>query len=240
MFEYIAKYIFGSEDSTDTDTCYVVKEIPENVKELVDSLTNENANVLTIENGCVKECYKGTVDEMNNCLIDTYELHTQSYPLLITKRLPRDKVVKDIRAIRGILSYLSRTAHRDIIKKALRSGFKTRIETVGQIDLNIVDFSKLNKKFNGVSALKVIAFQIGQALGLHLGLELYTKKQISEAFYKLKPYLYRETLDTDDLQKMINVYLNYLNSYYEITDYSDRTSLINGVLYDMKTELIKK
>ena len=102
------------------------------------------------------------------------------------------------------------------------------------------NFSKLNKKFNGVSALKVIAFQIGQALGLHLDLELYTKKQISEAFYKLKPYLYRETLDTSDLQKMINVYLNYLNSYYEITDYSDRTSLINGVLYDMKTELIKK
>lgn len=34
-----------------------------------------------------KKCYKGTPDELNNALLETYSLHKQEYPLLITRKV---------------------------------------------------------------------------------------------------------------------------------------------------------
>lgn len=234
--EYQARYVFGSEDSLDIDTCYVVNEIPENCKEIVDSIENENANFVVIKNGEVVECYKGTCDEMNNCLWYTYFLHHQNAPLLITHLLKRDIILKDIRATRGILSYLSRTAYRPLIKEALRGGFAKRIETLLRINLNIIDFSILNKKFDGRSALKVLAFQIGQAIGLHEGVELYTKRNIATFYPILYKYLYRETLNPTDLQIVLNEYLKILTETNTYKDIENRKSFINEELWDMKSE----
>lgn len=73
----IAKYIHGSEDSTDIDVHYVFDEMPsyQECKKFCDSDKSENRNIITIKNGIVTGCYKGTVDEINNALIETYPLH---------------------------------------------------------------------------------------------------------------------------------------------------------------------
>ena len=55
--------------------------------------------------------------------------------------------------------------------------------------------------------LKVIAFQIGQGLGLLEGKELYTKSTIAKEYPLLKPFLYREdNLDFSSLNKMLQIY----------------------------------
>ena len=82
----IAKYIHGSEDSIDTDVCYVFDRMPDagECKRFCDSTRAENRNIICIENGTVSGCYKGIPDELNNALIETYGLHEQEYPLLIS------------------------------------------------------------------------------------------------------------------------------------------------------------
>ena len=235
--EYQEKYVFGSEDSLDIDTCYVVKKIPQNCKEIVDSIKGENANFIVIKNGEITACYKGTCDEMNNCIMDTYSLHKQESPLLITHRLKRDITLKDIRATRGLLSYLSRTIYRPLVKHALRDGYGARLAALSKLKLNIIDFSILNKKFDGRSALKVLAFQIGQAMGLHQGKELYTKKDIATAYPLLKKYLYRETLDPSDLQVMLNEYLSILKKGFNYKDLNERVSRLGNEFWDMRKEV---
>ena len=73
--EIIARYIHGSENSTDLDVIYVVDELPslQECKTFC-SDKDENRNLITVENGIVTSVYKGTPDEVNNSLLRTYNL----------------------------------------------------------------------------------------------------------------------------------------------------------------------
>ena len=74
-------------------------------------------------------------------------------------------------------------------------------------------FEHLDKNHNGLDAKKVIAFQLGQAIGLHEGVELYTKSTISLFYEELKPFLYRQEADPG----ILNSYVDFLCDYlYEI------------------------
>lgn len=207
------KYIHGSHDSLDVDTYYVFNKLPskQECKEFCDNIKDENANIIVIKNGIVTDCYKGTNDEVNNGLVDTYSLHEQEYPLLITKRINRDILMKCLRATRGILSYLTRTEYRPIIKKALNGNWKDRIDCLNQIDFSSIDFDSLQKTFNKKDILKVFSFQIGQTLGLLNGIELYTKQDIANYYPLLKEYLYRESDSTKNLLKMLDIFIDKMN-----------------------------
>lgn len=166
------KYIHGSEDSLDLDVYYVFDELPsfDECRKFCSADPDENRNIIVIKNGIVVDCFIGTCDEINNGLIDTYNLHNQKYPLIITNRLQRDKEMKYIRATRGILSILSKTHYRPIIKNALNSNWSERLEALKELDLTTIDFNNLGKRMNGSDMLKVIAFQLGQSLGLLEGM----------------------------------------------------------------------
>lgn len=205
--EIIAKYIHGSEDSLDTDIYYVINELPSfsECRAFCSSNKEENRNLIVIKKGIVIDCFIGTIDEINNALIDTYHLHEQEYPLLITRRVSRDIPLKAIRASRGILSLLSRTQYRSKIKEALKSSWTIRLQTLSEIDFEKIDFTKLEKQGTTEDIKKVIAFQLGQILGLLEGREFYTKSSISKHYPLLKPYLYREVnSDIFDLQVLKN------------------------------------
>ena len=186
------KYIHGSEDSIDTDVVYVVDTLPslQECKRFC-SDKNENRNICVVKNGIVIECYKGTPDEVNNAVFLTYHLHEQEYPLLITRLVQRDVTAKCMRAVRIILSHLSRSQYRPQIKEALVGDWFTRIKTLEDIDLTTIDFSTLNKNMTREDILKTIAFQIGQTYHLTNGLELYTKNDVAEASFVLTQFLYR-------------------------------------------------
>lgn len=204
------KYIHGSEDSTDLDVYYVFDSIPSDIKDCrafcsADPL--ENRNIICIKDGIVTDTFIGTPDEINNGLIDTYYLHHQEYPLLITKRVERNVVLKQIRAVRGILSILSRTNYRPQIKFALRNNWSDRVAILKILDFTKIDYENLHKQNDYHDMLKVIAFQIGQGLGLLEGKELYTKSTIAKEYPLLKPFLYREdNLDFLSLNKMLQIY----------------------------------
>ena len=68
-----------------------------------------------------------------------------------------------------------------------------------EIDVREVDWDTLNKNMTGSDVKKVVAFQMGQALGLFGGNEYYTKSELAKQFVTLKPFLYREECDINYL-----------------------------------------
>lgn len=202
--EIIARYIHGSEDSTDTDVIYIVDELPDKgeCKKWCSEDPLENRNLATIVDGHIDKVYKGSPDEVNNALLRTYPLHKQEYPLLILSSVKRNLEIKVIRSMRMILSHLSRTQMRPSIKAALHSDWVLRKKVLQEIAENWYNII-INDRGHNMSAkdiLKVVAFQLGQTIALIDGEELYTKYEISQKFPYLKPYLYREdeALDRDN------------------------------------------
>lgn len=67
---------------------------------------------------------------------------------------------------------------------------------------------------SGADIKKVIAFQIGQCLGLMGGFELYTKSEISKKYPVLKQFLYREeNSDIYVLNAVLKFFVRKLDKY---------------------------
>lgn len=231
---------FGSKSSIDIDVMVLVDEIPKTIMEchyLVE-YNNErlkeelaelgisgkriNSNICTIDNGIVTKVFKGTSDEVNNSLIDTYENFKQIHPLLITKRLKRDVDLKVLRTFRIILSFLSRGEHRSDVKDALGSTLIKKINV-----LNKISFSKPlelgNRNVKTDDFYKTLAFQLGQTILLTKNIEAYTKERIdlefednlSNALYRCQmsdfDYTYLEFLKKFLIKIVLNNYTHILN-----------------------------
>lgn len=193
-----AKYVHGSEDSTDIDVCYILDKVPSMAaaKEFcTEGGERENRNCAVITDGVVSWAYKGSPDEVNNSLFMTYSLHEQESELLIERMVLRDVPVKILRSVRIILSHLSRCSqHRKEIKAALKSkGWMERLGVLGMIKPFYVDFKEIETAtgMKPEDTKKVIAFQMGQCLGLLDGVELYTKASIAFKYPELWGALYR-------------------------------------------------
>ena len=232
------KYTHGSEDSTDIDVMYVFDSLPtkQECKEFCSADPTENRNICVINDGEVVACYKGTPDEINNALLDTYYLHRENlkYPLLVTHKVDRDLTVKCIRCIRIILSHLSHSQYREKIKHALVSDLKTRIDTLREIDFSSIDFNSINKKMSREDILKTIAFQVGQTQALLFENECYTKSTVAEQFPPLEQFLYRhEDSDVNVLETYLHWLLNYVECYLTVNG----MTVTNGMTtYDIITE----
>ena len=211
----MVRYVHGSEDSTDVDVLYIVDELPEfhECKSFCDmNEESENRNIAVIKDGVISECYKGSPDELNNALLDTYSKHEQKYDLLITRTVPRVKPVKYARAVRILLSHLSRSQFRTEIKAALHSSWSERLRVLGSVvQLSEIEFSTLKHVKNEADVKKVIAFQIGQVRGLLNDIELYTKREISDTFPELEDFLYRKSdSDINVLDKQLKLMVTFL------------------------------
>lgn len=226
------KYIHGSGDSTDVDVIYVVDVLPslQECKRFCSNKDNpdENRNICVIRNGEVVSCYKGTPDEVNNAVYLTYRLHKQEFPLLITHLVPRDIAAKTMRAVRIILSHLSRSQYRPIVKKALISNFPARIKALEEINLETIDFSTLNNNMTREDILKTIAFQIGQTCALMSGQELYTKSDVAENF-GLEEFLYRHK--DSDIHVLENFKKYFIQCIYEHIQMDERTDSISDSVH---------
>ncbi|GGF11159.1 hypothetical protein [Flavobacterium limi] len=214
--------IFGSENSLDLDLVFFIEKMPETIleklslsKELTASIQSNfperviNANLAVCKNGHLIEVYKGTTDELNNALFYTYQNHNQQYENQIRKLLTRDIDLKFLRSARMILSFLSKTEYRPIIKNALKNDLKEKIKALEMISLN--EIHSFGKDVENHDILKSIAFQLGQSILLYAGNEVYTKNQIAERFPDLEKYLFRqENPDLDNLQKRLSEFSELL------------------------------
>jgi hypothetical protein len=207
---------FGSSDSKDLDIIFFVDKIPPTIAEAAAKCaalsetyqtlfaTDKiiNCNLAIVQNGVLIDSFKGNLDELNNSLMLTYDLHAQAHPNPITKRLIRDVDLKFLRAARSVLSHLTKSQHRIIVKNALKGDIWLKHKVLEVIDLNDLDWS--NAKLDSLEIKKALAFQIGQTLALWNGKEIYTKKEIGLAFPILKPYLDRQpNTDFKDLQNAL-------------------------------------
>lgn len=231
---------FGSKSSIDIDVMVLVDEIPKTIMEchyLVE-YNNErlkeelaelgisgkriNSNICTIDSGIVTKVFKGTKDEVNNSLIDTYVNFKQIHPLFVKERLKRDVDLKVLRTFRIILSFLSRGEHRSDVKDALGSTLIKKINV-----LNKISFSKPlelgNRNVKIDDFYKTLAFQLGQTILLTKGIEAYTKERIdlefednlSNALYRCQmadfDYTYLEFLKKLLIKIVLNNYTYLLN-----------------------------
>lgn len=210
-------YIFGSENSTDYDIMINVKHISKNIdeshnlckyynKELSKILNDKplNCNLIIINNNKIVDCFKGTVDELNNVLYYTYNLHKQFYENPILNPVNRDLNLKVVRVSRFLLSFFSRTNLRSDIKFALRNGLKERVSVLKKIDYTkMTEFP--NKKENIKDIYKSIFFQFGQTFSLIDNNESnsYTKNGISNFYNDYKNAIDRKDLKEKDL-KVLN------------------------------------
>jgi len=211
--------IFGSHDSHDYDIMIFVNHIDsiQNSHERIYIFDKElskiysdkpvNSNLAIIKDGIIIEVFKGTKDEVNNALYHTYEFHVQKHPLLITQLVERNIELKMLRTARVILSFLSRTKNRKLIKESLKSNFETKLNTLSSI--NLTDIRDLNKKsvcWNDY--LKTLSFQLGQTLSLMDGIELYTKLDIIKYFPELEIMLLRKGENLKILEEYKNKFVN--------------------------------
>ena len=230
------KYIHGSEDSTDVDVFYIFDSLPSKNECKIFCSENpaENRNIIVVKDGVVTDVYKGTPDEVNNSLIDTYDLHPQEYALCINRRLERDFTIKAVRAVRSVLSCISRTQYRSEVKFALISDFETRLRTLESIDFSTIDFNGLRHTMSREDLLKTIAFQIGQTMALAEGVELYTKSSIAEKYPALRQFLYRDkSSSVDVLNDQKNKFICVLR---EKLQYSGFSVTDGKTVYNCKTE----
>lgn len=230
---------FGSQDSQDVDVVFFIDKMPETIQKKLNlskeysailqhefSTKSINPNLAVLENGIVKHLYKGTVDELNNALYYTYSLHNQKFDNQIIKPLPRDIDLKFLRSSRMILSFLTKTKYRVPIKVALRNNLHYKIQVLKEIDL--VTLANFGNSQNETDIFKSIAFQIGQSMALHNGMECYTKSQIADCFPELRSYLVREiNSDLSNLQFWLIKYVEILEIRAKKMNYLEEYEYIN-------------
>jgi len=223
IFEGVSEsqfYIFGSENSQDYDVIVSVDSIPQNIDEahnickywndkLSKILTNKplNCNLGIFKNGILVDCFKGTVDELINCIYYTYDNHKQYYPNPITKPIIGDINEKILRVARFLITFYSRTNLRPQIKAALRGDLKLKLDVLKQIDFTkMVDFPGKKEKVEDI--YKVMAFQFGQVFSLidNHESDSYTKNGIIKNYPDLKNIINRGSISNSDLETL-NSYL---------------------------------
>jgi len=234
----------GSENSLDRDAYVVVPEpmAIQEAKSLCEQYPALNANIITVDNGQVSWCYKGTIDECNNSILATYKLHQQIYKNPVDSPMERDYATKFLRTIRGLLSYNSRTEHRAPVKSALRSNdLYEKLDVLKNIDLTKID--DFGKKDTNVNAYKFFAFQLGQSRALlEDNVELFTKNKVSNYYPELASFLERR--ENSDPKKLQSFFQDFCDFCFENTKKVEKhdlyASFFNGKkqVFHTKTEKI--
>ncbi|MCF8299089.1 MAG: hypothetical protein K9J13_16190 [Saprospiraceae bacterium] len=217
--------IFGSTNSLDYDIMVYVDKIPckQECKEMClnfeQQLSKELAdkevdvNLAVVQDDVIVNVYKGTADECNNAVALTYYYHRQEWECPILRNVKRNVKLKLARALRSMLSFLSRTDYRSKVKSALKGTTEEKLAVLEEIDFGtITDIRKNNQ--NVIDFRKQAAFQIGQCLGLLQKIELYTKSGIVEYYPDLEPYLFRKKCDGSNLESHKKCLINWIRQDY--------------------------
>ncbi|OUL62344.1 hypothetical protein [Flavobacterium sp. AJR] len=225
-------YIYGSDDSTDKDVIIVVtkEEMPKTQEERKNKVLflskeynlNWNATLAVIEDGKISDTIftKSWIDSLNNALLETYSFHQQDYPLLITRKHIRNKTLVIYKAVRTVLTMLTRTEYRTQIRPIIKGihNFNLKLDALSKIDF--VSLSEFNQKNTSDTDIwKIIAFYVGQNIALiENDIEIYTKKKLVDHYNDLKVFIYRKIITVDDkavLQEYIKYWLKVLHNFGE-------------------------
>ena len=221
----LARYNHGSEDSVDCDVLYIADSLPsqQECAAFCSADRSENRNLAVVSDGVVSACYKGFPDEVNNAAVATYPLHPQRDGMMITRAVPRDRELKYLSVLRKFIMELRHTDLYGEAKKALKGTYGNRMLLARSADLRGLRWEIPPE--DRLERIKSMAFQFGQALALHEGIEVYTKRSIGERLPALEKYLKRSEASPDDLEKAKNAFLDILETL-DIRDYGRMTVLL--------------
>lgn len=245
FMEKLYEIVHGSKNSLDRDVYWVTGKLPtkEELTHLNKSQDISDVNFITIDDGKVTGCIKGVIDEINNGIIDTFDLHEQELDSCpISKRMNRDSFMKGVRAVRGILLQFSKTIYRPEVKEASRSHSiskkisqaKKMVTLIPEID----DFVRMNK----TNVFKFFAFQIAQSHGLLKDIEIYTKNDAKKYFPELALFIDREEFSISDVETLINSMLEFLDDFQSFVEnnYLEKSQFViekeSGMIFDIKYE----
>ena len=225
-------YFYGSADSIDCDVIIAIlrSEMPviqEDRKEWLKSLEQKyalkwNTVLAVIEGGYIVDTIypKTWTDSLNNALWNTYSLHYQVFPNPISGKLKRNRLLAIYKAVRTVMSVLTRTHLRTTIRPVVNGvhPFEQKIAALEKVFLpELTDFGQRNMKNEDI--WKTIAFYIGQNLSLILDeIEIYTKADLVLHHPSLRKFIYRESLDENDkmeLQRTMKQWLTMIKNYGE-------------------------
>lgn len=243
---------YGSRDSTDIDVIISISEseMPASqeerkkfVRQLMDKYNlNWNATLAVFNNGVMVDTIytKAWVDSLNNAFLETYQNHKQLFPIPVNRKLERNYTLAIYKAVRTVLTFLTRTQYRKEIKPVLKGihPFAKKLEVIGQIDfIEVTDFNQPNA--SNVDIWKIIAFYIGQNHALITKkLEIYSKAGLIEQFPELTPFVKREPISLEnkkDLMRLKESWLKAINDFGSFTSHNNILTCGNERI-DMKTE----
>lgn len=217
--------IFGSADSLDVDILVkidkplTVAECKSKCLELDTQLSQKftkkvNTNLCVTDFNSLSWVYKGSLDEVNNSILATYENHEQMHGKFVNQQVPRNLNLKVARALRTVIQYLSRSKYRTQIKNALISDAKTKLETLLSIDFKEeFDLDKLT----WIEYSKTLAFQYAQIVCLYESIEIFTKNEASFNFPEYSDFIYRkEPIDRVNLQTLVINFCNHIINNYDL------------------------
>eukprot|EP01118_Nematostelium_gracile_P006410 TRINITY_DN2064_c0_g2_i1.p1 TRINITY_DN2064_c0_g2~~TRINITY_DN2064_c0_g2_i1.p1 ORF type:complete len:406 (+),score=99.56 TRINITY_DN2064_c0_g2_i1:90-1307(+) len=214
----------GSIDSMDIDRFYVMETMPstEECYHLCKG-TGEDRNIITVKDGVISDCFKGTADQCNNGLFMTYSLHNQKFENPIKKMVTRLVPLKVVEAVRKILSRSGRHS-TPLVREQISNSLKSRIFQERIDALHAVNYCQ--NAGMSVESKKVVAFQLGQTIALINGQQIFTKQVMYQSFPELEPILKRKELPDTETGPVLNKYRDIF------------LTQISGVSFDQSGDLI--
>lgn len=232
--------IFGSKYSQDYDVLVFVDKIG-SIKENHETITrldNElaliltdkpiNCNIAVLENGLIKQVFKGYPLEVNNSAYHTFKNHKQYHPNQVTNTYELTDDIKHLklkRCLRFILSFYSRVPEwRADVKSAMRGNLELRLKQISKIDF-LIHNQFPEKKDSLENIYKTFAFQLAQTYLLINDIEVYSKEDVIKHLPKLKESILRKETGTTELSTMNSLLseiidygyneMKYMKSLYE-------------------------
>jgi len=245
-------YQYGSKSSTDVDVIIVLpkNEMPrtqeerkQKMKQLMLTFNLDwNAIFVVIKNGVLTDTIytKSWIDSLNNAFLKTYEFHTQLFEIPVKRKLKRNKILAIYKAVRTVLTMLTRTHLRSEIKPILKGihPFDKKIKILQQIDFS--EFIKFNQKNTSDEDIwKVIAFYIAQnRLLIRADVEVYSKEVVIEYYPELYNFIFRKKISSEDKEQLTKIKNDWLLEIIGFGEFISGKNILS--CNDEKIDMIKE
>jgi hypothetical protein len=175
-----------------------------------------NAIFVVIKDGIIVDTIytKSWVDSLNNAFYHTYKFHEQLYEIPITRTVKRNKTLAIYKAVRTILTMLTRTHLRTKVRPILRGihPFQLKLDVLKTIDFSEIEtFNQKNTPDE--DAWKIIAFYLVQnELLIAQNIEVYSKEKLLEYVQEVADFIWRKELSATAKNKLTQLKNSWLET----------------------------
>ncbi|MGH1383793.1 hypothetical protein [Kordia sp.] len=244
---------YGSKSSTDIDVIIVLPkaEMPSTQEERKRKLKqlklhfqlDWNAIFVVIEDGILVDTIytKSWIDSLNNAFYHTHKHHEQLFKIPVTRTVKRNKTLAIYKAVRTILTMLTRTHLRTKVRPIIRGihPFQLKLEV-----LKTIDFSKIEsfnqKNTPDADAWKIIAFYLVQnELLITQNIEVYSKEKLLKHVPEVSDFILRKEINLKAKNTLTQLKNKWLQTVIDFGDFKSTENILscNNERVDMVKEI---